>query len=479
MVQLRQSHRGAAAKAQETASALTKVDASLESARSEQEQHTKGRETSAGQLAELSKAHEQQQHLVGSLADSLPALESEESDQKRRAESLAQSRASLEERARGLASKRTELEFKVKSLGERAESLTLRRQETEARLERLVEERTEARSRRVKLEASLEVVAGLDTELDVHLSKVNGWVELLSREQQTQSDAAKKISEGLMSRRERRLKAERSLAEMTDKQNQLELAETEYRVKLESLTEALRQDLDTEPEAAMDTEAPEIPEGKSAEARLRELERDLRLMGAINPLAVQEFDELKERYELIESQLADVTATKRDLNSLIRSIDEEIVGVFAAAYADVAQNFQELFVTLFPGGKGQLTLTNPDDVLNCGIEVEAKPSGKNVKKLSLLSGGERSLVALAFLFAVFRSRPSPFYVMDEVEAALDDINLTRFLSLVEEFRKEAQLIIVSHQKRTMEGGDVLYGVTMKPGGSSQVVSERVEERLAG
>jgi len=134
---------------------------------------------------------------------------------------------------------------------------------------------------------------------------------------------------------------------------------------------------------------------------------------------------------------------------------------------------------LFPGGKGNLTLTNPEDILNCGIEIEAKPSGKNVKKLSLLSGGERSLVALAFLFAVFRSRPSPFYVMDEVEAALDDINLTRFLSLIEEFRKEAQLIVVSHQKRTMEGGDVLYGVSMKPGGSSKVVSERVDDRLAG
>ena len=147
--------------------------------------------------------------------------------------------------------------------------------------------------------------------------------------------------------------------------------------------------------------------------------------------------------------------------------------MFAAAFADVSHNFEALFDTLFPGGKGRLRLTDPDNLLDTGIEIEAKPSGKNVRKLSLLSGGERSLTALAFLFAVFRSRPSPFYVMDEVEAALDDVNLHRFLDLVHEFRDEAQLIIVSHQKRTMEAADCLYGVTMQPGGSSRVLSEKV------
>ena len=147
--------------------------------------------------------------------------------------------------------------------------------------------------------------------------------------------------------------------------------------------------------------------------------------------------------------------------------------MFASAFADVGAHFAALFGGLFPGGSGKLTLTQPDDLLNTGIEVEAKPGGKNIKKLSLLSGGERSLTALAFLFAVFRSRPSPFYVMDEVEAALDDVNLHRFLELINEFRSDAQLIIVSHQKRTMEAADCLYGVTMQPGGSSRVVSEKV------
>ena len=147
--------------------------------------------------------------------------------------------------------------------------------------------------------------------------------------------------------------------------------------------------------------------------------------------------------------------------------------VFDSAFADVNEHFSTLVDSLFPGGTGRLSLTNPEDLLDTGVDVEVRPAGRNVRRLSLLSGGERSLVALAFLFAVFRSRPSPFYLMDEVEAALDDVNLQRFLGLVHEFRGEAQLIIVSHQKRTMEAADALYGVTMAPGGSSKVVSQKV------
>ena len=211
---------------------------------------------------------------------------------------------------------------------------------------------------------------------------------------------------------------------------------------------------------------------------MRELDRELRLLGPINPLALEEFNELQQRHTFLDEQLEDVRTTRRDLSRVIKAVDQEIQNVFAGAFADVSTNFTELFATLFPGGVGQLKLTAPDDLLNTGIEVEAKPSGKNVKKLSLLSGGERSLTALAFLFAVFRSRPSPFYVMDEVEAALDDVNLHRFLGLVAEFRRDAQLLIVSHQKRTMEAGDSLLGVSMQPGGSSKVVTERASTATA-
>jgi chromosome segregation protein len=196
-------------------------------------------------------------------------------------------------------------------------------------------------------------------------------------------------------------------------------------------------------------------------------------MGPINPLAVEEYDALRERHELLESQLEDVRAARRDLLGVIREVDGEITARFASAYADAEVHFGDLVAALFPGGSGRLRLTDPENLLETGIEIEARPSGKSVRRLSLLSGGERSLTALAFLFAVFRARPSPFYLLDEVEAALDDVNLCRFLDLVAAFRDEAQLVIVSHQKRTMEAAECLYGVSMPPGGSSIVVTQRV------
>ena len=193
----------------------------------------------------------------------------------------------------------------------------------------------------------------------------------------------------------------------------------------------VRRDLDIEVDATRDAPCPSLPAGTSAPGRRTELERELRLMGPINPMALEEHTALQERHGFLEAQLEDVRSARRDLAKIIRAVDGEIVEVFRAAYADVAQNFEELFSTLFPGGQGRLRLTEPEHLLDTGIEVEARPSGKNVRRLSLLSGGERSLTAMAFLFAVFRSRPSPFYLMDEVEAALDDVNLHRFLNLVD------------------------------------------------
>jgi chromosome segregation protein len=233
-----------------------------------------------------------------------------------------------------------------------------------------------------------------------------------------------------------------------------------------------------EPAVALAAPAPEVPEGTTLAGRAREVEREMKLMGPINPLALEEYETLKERHEFLQGQLEDVKNSRRELSRVIKAVDIEIVSVFEQAYADVEKNFTALFSTLFPGGSGRLTLTDPTNILDTGIEMEARPSGKNVRRLSLLSGGERSLTALAFLFAVFRARPSPFYLMDEVEAALDDVNLHRFLDLVHEFRNEAQLLVVSHQKRTMEAADCLYGVSMPPGGSSRVVSQRMSNELA-
>ena len=252
----------------------------------------------------------------------------------------------------------------------------------------------------------------------------------------------------------------------------LDVSEAERRTKRDVLVNTLRVEFDAEPETALAALPPPLPDGVTAKARERSLRADLSRIGPINPLALSEYEAASERHEFVASQLADVRASRRELGKVIRAIDAEIVSTFAEAFEDVARNFAELFGTLFPGGTGKLSLTDPDDLLACGVELDVRPAGKRVGRLSLLSGGERSLVALTYLFAVFRSRPSPFYVLDEVEAALDDVNLQRFLDLVTEFRSESQLVIVSHQRRTMESADVLYGVSMPPGGSSVVVSER-------
>jgi chromosome segregation protein len=333
--------------------------------------------------------------------------------------------------------------------------------------------RREAEVRRVELDAKQAALDHLAALVTDRLALVETELGQLRERRRLQSEAQRAAAARLDDLRHQRADAERRLEETRERSRRAELDEAEVKLRLEAAVEALRRDLEVEPEAAMAAEPPELTEGATPAARARELERELRLMGPINPLALEEFDSLQERHTFLQEQLDDVKSSRRDLSKVIRAIDAEIVDVFAGAFADVSQNFESLFQTLFPGGQGRLRLTTPDDLLETGIEVEAKPSGKNVRKLSLLSGGERSLTALAFLFAVFRSRPSPFYVMDEVEAALDDVNLHRFLDLVHEFRQEAQLLIVSHQKRTMEAADVLYGVTMQPGGSSKVVSERV------
>jgi len=325
----------------------------------------------------------------------------------------------------------------------------------------------------VAVERSLVAIERLAALVDAHRHVIEQRHTELVEIRRRQSDEVRGIAARLDESRRRRTASERELDENRERQRRIELDETEAKLRLETAVESLRREHDVEPEVAEAAELPPLGEGVNPVARVRDLDRELRLMGPINPLALEEFTELQERHTFLESQLEDVRETRRELLRVIKAVDQEIQTVFASAFADVSAHFTHLFDTLFPGGSGKLVLTQPDDLLNTGIEVEAKPSGKNVKKLSLLSGGERSLTALAYLFAVFRSRPSPFYVMDEVEAALDDVNLHRFLGLVAEFRREAQLLIVSHQKRTMEAGDCLLGVTMQPGGSSKVVTERV------
>ncbi len=219
--------------------------------------------------------------------------------------------------------------------------------------------------------------------------------------------------------------------------------------------------------------APMAFDRPTQERRAKRAERELNELGRVNPLALEEFAALEERYNFLSTQLEDVKAARKDLLDVIADVDERILQVFAEAYTDVEREFQQVFSALFPGGEGRLLLTDPDDMLTTGIEVEARPPGKKIKRLSLLSGGEKALTAVAMLVAIFRARPSPFYVMDEVEAALDDVNLRRLLGLFEQLRSQSQLIVITHQKPTMEVADALYGVTMRDDGITAVISQRM------
>jgi chromosome segregation protein len=293
--------------------------------------------------------------------------------------------------------------------------------------------------------------------------------------------------------RGRELTAE--LEQLTTSVHRDEIARAEQRMRIEALetkaVEELGIDIPTlVSEYGPDKDVPtfiETEEGEivatelipyrrdQQEKRLASAERSLNLLGKINPLALEEYNALEERLKFLAEQLEDLKRTKKDLLDIIKEVDDKVQEVFMEAYTEVAAHFKDIFGRLFPGGEGKLFLSNPDDLLNTGVDVEARPPGKRVKRLSLLSGGEKSLTAVAMLVAIFKSRPSPFYVLDEVEAALDDVNLGRLLGIMEELRESSQLIVITHQKRTMEIADALYGVTMRGDGVTEVISQRLRE----
>ena len=419
----------------------------------------------------------QYQQRVLELENILPGLEESEAAEVAAAKAQTEERATIDSKSAHLVLRRKDLDVRVAGLREREQFLKQRASDTERRLEVDSAARLEAGARRQKIEAALVAVGRLSDLVETHKAATEARLAELHEMRRRQSDEVRAVATRLDNARRGRHVAEQQLEELRERVRRVDVEEAEARMRLEAAVEMIRRDLEVEPEVAEAAPMPEPIEGVTHADRARVLERDIRLMGPINPLALQEFTELQERHQFLEEQLNDVRASRRELAQVIAAVDVEIQSVFAEAFADVSVNFTNLFTLLFPGGKGKLVLTNPDDMLNTGIEVEAQPPGKTFKKLSLLSGGERSLTALAYLFAVFRSRPSPFYVMDEVEAALDDVNLHRFLGLVSEFRRDAQLIIVSHQKRTMEAADCLMGVSMQPGGSSKVITERSTDAL--
>ena len=468
----RKTSESARAALDEVETAHRRASEAVERDRRELDEATSDLGGQGDERTELEERIERERRRIAELESSLPALEAEESAAAEAAKAMADARDALDERAAAVVALRSDLEVRAAQIDERRTSLRTRLDEVESRLERNQVAAAEAASRREALDARARVLTALSASCTQTLDAAEERLVVLREERKAQSEAQQRVATALDGLRRERMQAEKELGEVRERMQRAELELSEINLRIETATETMRRDLDIRPDQALAAQCPELAEGVSPAARARELERELRIMGPINPLALEEYEALQERHEFLQGQLDDVKSSRRELHKVIKAVDEEIVNVFAAAFADVSDNFTQLFSTLFPGGTGRLTLTDPDNLLDTGIEITAKPSGKNVRKLSLLSGGERSLTALAYLFAVFRSRPSPFYVMDEVEAALDDVNLHRFLDLVAEFRQEAQLVIVSHQKRTMEAADVLYGVTMSPGGSSKVVSER-------
>ncbi|MEU6617375.1 AAA family ATPase [Streptomyces parvus] len=383
-------------------------------------------------------------------------------------------------------------EERVKALAGRADSL-----DRAARAEREARARAEQRRARMRYESEVaSAVASGARQLLAHVE-----VSLVrADEERTSAEAAKGEREReLAVERDRGRELKGELDKLTDSVHRGEVLGAEKRLRIEQLETKALEELGVEPAglvseygpdqlvppspAAEGEELPEDPDHPrnqpkpyrrpEQEKRLRSAERAYQQLGKVNPLALEEFSALEERHKFLSEQLEDLKKTRADLLQVIKEVDERVEQVFTEAYHDTARQFEGVFSRLFPGGEGRLILTDPDNMLTTGVDVEARPPGKKVKRLSLLSGGERSLTAVALLVSIFKARPSPFYVMDEVEAALDDTNLQRLIRIMEELQESSQLIVITHQKRTMEVADALYGVSMQGDGVSKVISQRL------
>lgn len=376
-------------------------------------------------------------------------------------------------------------EERVRALAGRAEAL-----EQAAEAERAAIVRAAEREQRRARQST--VAAAVLDGTSVLLSALEVSLRAAARERELAEAEREQRERDLAAVRAQVDEASRELSELTDVVHRDEVARAQQRLRIEQLETRAIDELGVSADTLVEEYGPHqlVPvvaaddggEGEpiayvraAQEKRLRAAERALTLLGRVNPLALEEFAALEERHKFLVDQLNDLKKSRADLLDIVREVDERVEQVFTEAWVDTEAQFRDVFATLFPGGEGRLVLTNPDDMLTTGIEVEARPAGKKVKRLSLLSGGERSLTAVAILVAIFKARPSPFYVMDEVEAALDDVNLGRLLKIFEELRESSQLIVVTHQKRTMEVADALYGVTMRGDGVTTVISQRLRE----
>ncbi len=384
---------------------------------------------------------------------------------------------SRDEAAQALAAIRAqdvEMKVELRSAEEEAQRRSgvgerLRRQAQQERAQRDRHERELARRR-----ADVELARAVEHHADELAGRVHQAVEKAA-EQRDHLLGEHRAALALRAAAQEKVVALRSQRDRLQEQfHEAEVAQSQAMVRLEQSEKQLGDRLGVSvPDILAYFTPGEDFDRTGEEQRLHQAERDLAALGKVNPLALEEYKALEERYSFLSTQLADVNAAREDLQGVIRDVDKRILQLFTDAWLDVEARFPEVFSTLFPGGEGRLVLTEPGDMLGTGIEVEARPPGKKVKRLSLLSGGEKSLTALALLVAIFKARPSPFYVMDEVEAALDDVNLRRLIALFQELRKDSQLIVITHQKPTMSIANVLYGVTMRGDGVTRVISQRM------
>ncbi|MGW5880161.1 chromosome segregation protein SMC [Nocardiopsis terrae] len=466
----------------ESAQLLGKLGGQARSAEAESERYAAAAEKAAASRGEDARKLERLEEELAEAEEIAAAVDEEAPDADHRDELAAlASRARATEMERRLAVRTAE--ERARSIAGRADALLAQAAEERRAVEREAERRREraaqatvaravVESARLALERIAASLAAAETE------RVAAEAEREAREGELRTVRA----------RVRELSVE--LEKLTSSAHSGEVARAERRMRLEQLETKAVEELGVDVPALVAEYGPRVPVPPPVDAgeeavplpyvrevqakRLRAAERQLNQLGKINPLALEEFAALEERHAFLNAQLEDLKKTRRDLMDIVAEVDARVQEVFSAAYLDVEREFAAIFGRLFPGGEGKLVLTTPEDMLTTGIEVEARPPGKKVKRLSLLSGGERSLTAVAFLAAIFKARPSPFYVMDEVEAALDDTNLQRLLVIFEELRESSQLIVITHQKRTMESADALYGVTMQGDGISQVISQKLD-----
>ncbi|MCX6397661.1 MAG: chromosome segregation protein SMC [Propionibacteriales bacterium] len=434
------------------------------------------------------ESHEKDQAGLAELEERLAAAEDapeEEPDTTVREE--------LGEAARTARAHEMDSRLALRTAEERARALHGRADTLVAAAQAERDARAKAIERRERLIREGEVAEAVSRGVAVVLARLDESVDLASIQRTRVEQGRVGREQDLVDAREKLRGLGGTLDELVNSVHRDEMARTEQRMRIEQLAERALEELGLDADALVAEYGPdqlvpqhpqdggdEVPEAipydrDEQTKRLRSAERALAQLGRINPLALEEFSALEERHKFLTEQLEDLRRTRRDLLDIVREVDERVEQVFTEAYTDVVKAFDETFTRLFPGGEGRLVLTDPNDMLTTGIEVEARPAGKKVKRLSLLSGGERSLVAVCFLFALFKARPSPFYILDEVEAALDDTNLGRLLEIYEELRAHSQLLVITHQKRTMEVGDALYGVSMRGDGVSAVISQRLRE----